>query len=117
MRVKHIYRKSTWDFLRAGVLPVLFTAAVVLAVASGLRQTEAASSAEGLRILEDSIRRAVVICYAVEGRYPDSIEYIEKHYSIHIDRSKYVVHYTIFASNFMPDITVLELPESARLKR
>ena len=112
MSKKHIFRKNAFDFLRSAVLPVLFTAAVVLMIASGLHQTEAASSAEGLRILEDSIRRAVVICYAVEGRYPDSIAYIEKHYGIHIDTTRYVVHYNIFASNIMPDITVLELRPS-----
>jgi len=105
---KGIYRKNAWDFLRAAVLPILFTAAVMVMIAGGLRQTEEASSAEGLRILEDSIRRAVVICYAVEGRYPDSIAYIEKNYGIHIDRTRYVVHYSIFASNIMPDITVIE---------
>ena len=105
---RSIYRKSAFDFLRSAVLPLLFTLTIVLMIASGLRQTDAASSAEGLRILEDSIRRAVVVCYAIEGRYPDSIAYIESNYGIYIDRSRYVVHYSIFASNMMPDITVIE---------
>ena len=108
MMHKNIYRKNAWDFLRSAVLPVAFTAAVVLLVASGLRSADEASSAEGLRILEDSIRRAVVVCYAIEGRYPDSISYIETNYGIYIDNTKYVVRYNIFASNIMPDITVLE---------
>jgi len=106
---KNIYKKNALDFLKSAVMPVAFTAAVILLVASGFRQTDEASSAEGLRILEDSIRRAVVVCYAVEGRYPDSIAYIENNYGIHIDRTRYVVHYSIFASNIMPDITVLPL--------
>ena len=95
--------------IRAVILPVLFTFAVMMIIVYGLRQTETASRAEGLRILEDSIRRAVVIAYAVEGRYPESIEYIIEHYGIHIDQTRYVVHYKIFASNLMPDITVIEL--------
>jgi len=107
---RSIYRKSIWDFLQSAIVPVLFTVAVMVMIVFGLRQTEEASRAEGLRILEDSIRRAVVICYAVEGRYPSSIEYIEEHYGIHVDRTKYVVHYNIFASNLLPDITVIELP-------
>lgn len=106
---KNIYKKGTLGFLRGAVVPLLFTVAVVGMIVYGLQKTEESSRSEGLRILEDSIRRAVVTCYAVEGRYPDSIDYIEKNYGIFIDRSKYVVHYSIFASNLLPDITVIEL--------
>ena len=107
---KSIYRKNALDFLGGAVLPILFTVAVMLMIVSGLSQTKESNRVEGLRILEDSIRRAVVMCYAVEGRYPNSIEYIEENFGIHIDRSKYAVHYNIFASNLLPDITVVELP-------
>ena len=106
-RKRGIYRKSAWDFLRAAILPVVFTVAIMLMVASGLQRTEESSRAEGLRILEDSIRRAVVTCYAIEGRYPESIEYIEANFGIHIDRTRFVVHYRVFASNILPEITVI----------
>jgi len=105
----NIFRKSAWDFLRAAIMPVIFTAAIMMMIVFGLQQTETSSSAEGLRILEDSIRRAVVISYAIEGRYPASIEYIEEHFGIHIDRTRYAVHYRIFASNILPEITVIPL--------
>ena len=45
-------------------------------------------------------------CYAIEGRYPPSVDYLEENYGILIDRDKYDVFYSGFASNFMPDITV-----------
>jgi len=108
MKRKSIFRKSAWDVLRGFVAPVLFTIAVMGMIVYGLRQTEDASRAEGLRVLEDSIRRAVITAYAVEGRYPESIEYIVENFGIHIDDTRYVVHYRIFASNLLPDITVLE---------
>ena len=47
-------------------------------------------------------------CYAAEGVYPPTLEYMEEHYGIQIDRQRYTVHYEVFASNIMPDITVLE---------
>ena len=106
---KSIYKKNTWDILRSAILPVIFTLVVMGMVMQGLRQTETSSRAEGLRILEDSIRRAVVISYAVEGRYPESLEYIEEHFGIHIDRTRYLVHYNVFASNIMPEIMVIEI--------
>jgi len=106
---RSIYRKSALDFLRGALLPVLFTVAIMAMVISGLRQTEESSRAEGQRILEDSLRRAVVMCYAIEGRYPESIEYVEEHFGVFIDRTMYAVHYRIFASNILPEITVVPL--------
>ena len=109
MKKRTIFRKSVWDVLRGFVVPVLFTVAMMGLIMYGLNQTEEANKAEGLRVLEDSIRRSVITAYAIEGRYPDTIEYIVDNFGIHIDETKYVVHYMIFASNIMPDITVLEL--------
>jgi len=106
---KRVYKKSAWDVLRGAIFPILFTLTMFIMIISGLQQTEQSSKAEGLKILDDSIRRAVVMCYAVEGRYPDTINYIEETYGIRIDRSRYAVHYSIFASNLFPDITVVEL--------
>ena len=104
---KNIFRKTASDFLRSAILPALFTIAIIILVVFGLRQAQEASTAEGARILEDSIRRAVMINYAIEGRYPESIEYIEENFGIHIDRERFVVHYRIFATNILPDITVI----------
>jgi hypothetical protein len=104
---KSIFKKNAFDFLRTAVLPLLFTVAVFVVIGIGLRQTGEASSAEGLRILEDSLRRAVVMNYAIEGRYPESLEYIEENFDIHIDRTRFVVHYRVFAVNIMPEITVI----------
>ena len=106
---KGIYRKSIWDFVRGAMVPIIFTAVMMGMIVSGLRQTEESSRAENLRILEDSIRRAVVVAYAIEGRYPQSIEYIEKRFGIHIDWTRYHVHYDVFACNIFPDVTVIEL--------
>jgi len=108
-RPKSIYKKSAFDFLRAAILPIIFTVAIMVMVVYGLQQTSESSSAEGLRILEDSLRRAVVMNYAIEGRYPESIEYIERNFGIHIDRTRYAVHYRVFASNILPEITVVPL--------
>ena len=59
---------------------------------------------------EESLRRAVtrasVQCYAIEGRYPPSVEYLEENYGVRIDRDRYNVFYNGFASNVMPEIVI-----------
>ena len=106
---RDVFKKSAFDTIRDCITPVVFTLAVIVMIVIGLRETEISSRAEGLRLLEESIMRAAVQCYVVEGSYPESIKYIENLYGIYIDRTRYVVHYKIFASNILPDITVLEL--------
>lgn len=61
---------------------------------------------EGAATLQNAIKRASVQCYAIEGRYPSSVNYLVKNYGIQIDEDKYAVFYDGFASNIMPDITV-----------
>ena len=62
---------------------------------------------EGLVIVEDAIRRATVQCYAIEGAYPVSLDFLEQNYGLRVDEKKYFVHYSPLGSNIMPDITVM----------
>ena len=113
MRKKQVFKKSPIFALLSVLVPVLFTVAVAAAVITGINQAEQSSRAEGERILAEGIRRAVLTCYAVEGFYPESIAYIERHYGVFVDKTKYVVHYNIFASNIMPGISVFEYNRAA----
>ena len=91
------------------LLPVGFFVAVALCLWLGMGRLEQASRAEELRYAEESVRRAAVHCYAVEGRYPSDLAYLEEHYGVLIDHDRYVVHYQSIASNLMPDIAVFPL--------
>ncbi|MCI8594954.1 MAG: hypothetical protein HFF09_06860 [Oscillospiraceae bacterium] len=93
--------------LSALLIPV---AAVVAAVVffTAMDNLNNGWSSEGRAQLETSVSRSCAACYAAEGRYPESLEYLEQHYGLQIDGERYVVHYHAFASNLMPEITVLE---------
>ena len=62
----------------------------------------------GKQQLEDALRRAAVACYAAEGFYPPNVTYLVQHYGLQYDEAAYKVHYEVFASNLMPEITVVE---------
>lgn len=62
----------------------------------------------GKQQLEEVLRRTAVSCYAAEGFYPPDIAYMQTHYGLQFDEETYVVRYELTASNWMPDITVLE---------
>ena len=81
---------------------------VLLVFLSALNNLSDGQRSEGRQQLEDAVRRGAVACYAAEGIYPPNLEYLEEHYGIQVDRERYTVVYEVFASNLMPDVTVLE---------
>ena len=81
---------------------------VLLVFLSALNNLSDGQRSEGRQQLEDAVRRGAVACYAAEGIYPPDLEYLEEHYGIQVDRERYTVVYEVFASNLMPDVTVLE---------
>ena len=81
---------------------------VLMMFMTALSNLETGRRSEGREQLEDAVRRAAVACYAAEGIYPPDLEYLEEHYGIQVDRDRYTVMYDVFASNLMPDVTVLE---------
>lgn len=60
------------------------------------------------RLVYDAVKNAALTCYAVEGTYPESLEYLREHYKLAYNTERFVVEYDAFASNLMPTITVLE---------
>ena len=81
---------------------------MLLVFLSALNNLSDGQRSEGRQQLEDAVRRGAVACYAAEGIYPPNLEYLEEHYGIQVDRERYTVVYEVFASNLMPDVTVLE---------
>ncbi|MCL2840035.1 MAG: hypothetical protein FWE05_04600 [Defluviitaleaceae bacterium] len=104
-----VFKKNFFVSLISGMGSIIFTVAIVIIIFFSLRQTEYSSRAEGVRILEESIMRVAIHSFAVEGHFPESIAYIEENYNIFIDRTRFVVHYDVFAANLLPDIRVFEL--------
>lgn len=57
-------------------------------------------------IVREAVRDAALTCYAVEGAYPDSVDYLREHYRLAYDTERYYVTYDAFAANLIPDIWV-----------
>lgn len=96
-------RRAYWK--GALSLAALLLSGVLFFVALG--HFETGRTEEGRQQLESALRRAAVACYATEGFYPPSVDYLTQHYGVQVDSSRYNVFYEVFAENLMPDITVL----------
>ena len=99
--------KKRWGALK-GLAAGLLILAASLWFFTALSALEAGRGDEGRQQLETALRRAAVACYAAEGVYPPTLDYLTDHYGVQIEEKRYLVFYEIFADNLMPDITVLE---------
>lgn len=100
-------KRTLWGpLLRLLALP-LACVAVLMVFSAALNSLDSGRGSESQRQLETALRRSCVACYAAEGVYPPDLDYLKEHYGLQIDETHYTVHYSVFAENLMPDITVL----------
>lgn len=85
-----------------------FFCVLMVALFAGFSRISQANQQESASLLLQKIDRAVVNCYAIEGTYPPSFEYLKQNYGIQIDDQKYYVDYQIFATNIKPEIRLVE---------
>ena len=100
-------RKRWWKAALRGLLLPAAALAVLLVFFTALARLQSSSETADQSRLEDTLRRAAAACYAAEGVYPPDVAYLEAHYGVRVDWDHYTVDYQVFASNLMPDITVL----------
>ena len=89
------------------LLMVLLLGGVYMII-SRLSSTQSSAQTQ---FVQDAVRNAALTCYAVEGAYPDDLEYLRTHYGLAYDQSRYLVTYSAFASNLLPEIYVTEVED------
>ena len=95
-------------FSRGLLVPIVSVIIVGGFVIYGVGNVSRSASQERLKAAEQSVARATVQCYAIEGRYPPDLDYLEENYGLILDREHYVYHYRLEGSNLMPEIQVFE---------
>ena len=93
---------------RRDLIKLLAIVAVLAAVVLLVNRIDSAQGAAETDIVRDAVKNAALTCYAVEGAYPDSVEYLRENYHLAYDEDRYMITYDAFASNMLPDIWVTE---------
>lgn len=89
------------------LLPICLTLVLLVLVVYAVHSTQRQMAAESLRLTEESVRRAAVQCYALEGAYAMDLQYLIDHYGIRPDTNRFIIHYQFVGDNILPDITVI----------
>ena len=102
-------KKKSSGFARRLVLTLAVFAVLFVGVYMLVNKVSSASGSAETELVRDAVRSAVLTCYAVEGAYPASIDYLKDHYGLAYNEDAYMVMYDSFATNIMPTIRVVEL--------
>lgn len=108
----HIKQQKQVHAFRFYLTSILISATGLYLLFAGICELKTRTDENQLTTLRDAVQRCSVQCYAIEGRYPPSVEYLEEHYGLSIDHDRYHVFYSGWASNIMPDITVIPASDS-----
>jgi cytidylate kinase len=108
VRLYKIRKKRSAARLVATIALFILLAAGLWFGASRVSRQETAGQRQRL---QEAICRAAVNCYAVEGCYPADVTYLEEHYGIQIDYTRYSVWYECIGANVMPTVVVAQVQE------
>lgn len=89
------------------LLPILAFLFLFVLFLQGVGSVNESTLSKQQESLETALERSISQCYAVEGSYPPSLEYLEQHYGLLYDEDHFFVDYEYYGSNLLPEVTVL----------
>ena len=105
--MKHFYQNFVKKEM-IQILAVLLFVVLFFLFSSGIAKISHNTDKNESELLHLAITRGITHCYATEGHYPESLEYLQEHYGIIYDSDKYFVDYQVLGKNIYPDVTIIE---------
>ena len=105
----YVFSQKKKGNFRSVLLSGLFFILLILCFLFGLSSVSESSEKNYTESLRQSVLRSAVLCYAIEGRYPESLSYLKEHYGIQWNEDQYVIDYEIIGANLRPDVTIIPL--------
>lgn len=104
------YRKASHTY-RKFVLSVCAFTLITGVFYQGVESLSSSTQKRQRESLENALIRNITYCYAVEGSYPESLDYLKEHYGLTYDEDRFFVDYQVIGANILPDVTIIEKGE------
>ncbi|MBE6631816.1 MAG: hypothetical protein E7623_03860 [Ruminococcaceae bacterium] len=101
-------RKYLYLKLISALILIALALCVIFVFVDIMKDMEIGSGNAVIENMENVLKRGAAACYAAEGAYPPTAEYLINNYCVGVDLDRYAVFYEIFSENIMPEITVVE---------
>lgn len=90
------------------IIKIIIIVAVLALAVFLVGRLDTKQESEEAQIVHDAIRNAAITCYAVEGAYPEDVEYLRENYQLAYDEDRFLVTYIPFAPNVLPTIYITQ---------
>ncbi len=109
IKKKHIFKTS--------YIGIIVFIAVICVFLSAINYTADAATTRNEQALRNAISKDIVHCYAQNGYYPPSLDYIQKKYGLKYNTDEFFIDYQPTGSNMYPSVTIIrkEVPKYAYL--
>jgi len=81
--------------------------AVISIFIFGISSVSNSSVVNDKEILSDAIQHDIIHCYCIEGMYPPNVRYMQEHYGLTYDDSKFIIDYEYIGANIMPKVMII----------
>ena len=75
---------------------------------SGISKVSSETNEKQTENLRLAITRGIAHYYSIEGHYPESLEYLQKHYGISYNPDEYFIDYQVLGKNIYPELTIIK---------
>lgn len=89
------------------VVGVVALVLVVGLVIFGVKSMEESTQQQGAASIRETVLSSAVQCCAIEGAYPQTLQYLIDNYGLTVNEDDYAITYEAFASNVMPSVVVV----------
>jgi hypothetical protein len=72
-----------------------------------LSSVSSRTTAEEQQTLQAALDRSISHCYAIEGSYPESLDYLCENYGLTYNTDLFYIDYQPLGSDIMPDTTII----------
>ena len=104
----HLFSTKKEKTIITSYLPLLIMLIVLSAFVFFANSVSNTNTAREKEILQNAIERSITQCYALEGTYPGSLNYLEENYGLFYNKDRFFVDYQYIGGNLRPDITIIE---------
>lgn len=105
--MKRFLHEKSYHWIKHAMAIALFLTVFFLFLL-GLSGVSNTNHSHRTKALETAILRGIIHCYATEGHYPESLEFLLEQYYISYDTEEFFIDYQILGENIFPDITIIE---------
>ncbi len=103
---RFVKKKTIFQIIRKAA-PLAVTLAVLAGFYMSVLSLSGTASEEQKKNLESTLRRGIMQCYALEGAYPESLDYLLNNYPVYYDKDSFLIDYQIIGQNIYPSVSVI----------